>query len=59
MQINIEVPPRLKEAFKEKPLETIGVLGLAATGAAKLIEAVSGVRSKNAYARQEARRIRR
>lgn len=59
MQINIKVPDRLKQAFDERPLETIGVLGIALTGAAKFIEAVSGVRSKNAYARRETRGIRR
>jgi hypothetical protein len=52
MQINLKVPDRLKQAFDERPLETIGVLAAAAAGGAKLIEAVSGVRSKNAYARR-------
>jgi len=59
MQINIKVPDRLKQAYDERPLETIGVLAASLAGGAKFIEAISGVRSKNAYARRENRRIRR
>ena len=47
---------RLKKEWNENPLQVIAVAALAANAAAKLIDAVSSSRSKNAYARQINRR---
>jgi hypothetical protein len=43
---------KLKKEWDENPLQVIAVTALAATAAAKLIEAVSSARSKSAYAKQ-------
>lgn len=43
---------RLKEKFNEDPLTVIAVGALAATAAAKLIDSVSGVQSRRAYAKK-------
>ena len=42
----------VKRYVNERPLESIAVATGALASVAKLIEAVSGVRSKNAYARK-------
>ena len=47
---------RLKDAWNENPLLVIGVATGACMAVAKLIEAVSGVQSKRAFARRTARR---
>lgn len=43
---------RLKDAWNENPLLVIGVATGACMAVAKLIEAVSGVQSKRAFARR-------
>lgn len=43
---------KLKAKFNEDPLTTIAVCGLAVTGAAKLIDALSVAQGRRAYARQ-------
>jgi hypoxanthine-guanine phosphoribosyltransferase len=43
---------RLKDAWNENPLLVIGVATGACMAIAKLIEAVSGVQGRRAYARQ-------
>lgn len=54
---------RIKErtirAFEDNPLATMGAIGLVFTGSAKLIESVSGVQSKRAYAKRMNRNDRR
>ena len=47
---------RLKDAWNENPLLVIGVATGACMAVAKLIEAVSGVQSKRAFARRATRR---
>lgn len=47
---------RLKKEWNENPLQCIAVAALAATAAAKLIDAVSSSRSKSAYARMANRK---
>ena len=43
---------KLKEQWEENPLTVIAVGALAATAAAKLIEAMSASQGRRAYARQ-------
>jgi len=43
---------KIKEAWNENPIGVAIVVAGLFTASARLIEAVSGVRSKNAYARQ-------
>lgn len=43
---------RLKQEFDDNPLQVIGVLALAATAGAKVINALSGIGSRRAYARR-------
>jgi len=43
---------RLKKEWSEQPLNVIVVAGVAATGLAKLIDAVSASKGRKAYARQ-------
>lgn len=43
---------KLKRQWNENPLGTIVVIGFAAAGAAKLIDALSAAQGRRAYARQ-------
>ncbi len=49
---------QLKAKFESDPLTTIAVGALAVTAAAKLLDAVGGMASRRAYARQTNRRAR-
>ena len=42
----------LKREVEENPLAALGVAAVAMTGAAKLIDSLSGVQSKRAYAKR-------
>ena len=42
----------LKKAWNDNPVQVIVVASAAAYSAAKLLDAVAGVRSRNAYAKQ-------
>lgn len=48
----------LKRSYHENPLQFMAGVGMVATGAAKLINALSGVKSRRAYAKQIDRRHR-
>lgn len=50
---------RLKRAYHENPIAFMGAAGMLASGAAKFVASISGVRSKNAYARRMNRSSRR
>lgn len=52
MEIKIKIPTNLKQAWDENPIGVIGVAALAATAASKLIDSVSGVQSRRAYAKR-------
>jgi len=43
---------KLKEMWDESPVAVLAAAGAAFMGASKLIDAISGVQSKRAYARQ-------
>lgn len=43
---------QLKQSWNENPLAVIGTAALAATAAAKLMDSVSSVQSRRAYAKQ-------
>lgn len=43
---------RLKQEFNDRPIEVVAVASAAAIALSKVIDAVSGARSKNAYAKQ-------
>lgn len=43
---------KIKDKFEEDPLTVIAVGALAATAAAKLIDSLSGVQSRRAYAKK-------
>lgn len=43
---------QLKKTWNENPLAVIGTAALAATAAAKLMDSVSSVQSRRAYAKQ-------
>jgi hypothetical protein len=43
---------KLKQQFEAHPLETIAVCAMAATAAAKLIDAASAAQGRRAYAKQ-------
>ena len=47
----------LKAKFEENPVAAIGAVGVALAGVAKLIDAVSAMQGRRAYARQVAYRI--
>jgi len=47
---------KLKQQFNENPLQVLAVGAFVTTAAAKFIEALSGVRSKRAYARMYRRK---
>jgi len=48
---------KLKKQFEENPLATIAVCALAVNAAAKLIDAYSAAKGRNAYAAQIAHKI--
>jgi hypothetical protein len=50
---------RLKQEFEDRPIEVLAVASAAAIAVSKVIEAVSGARSKNAYARRMNHAVRR
>lgn len=52
MKITITIPTNLKRAWDENPIACIGVAAMAAASAAKLIDSLSGVQSRRAYARK-------
>ena len=52
MEIKLKIPTNLKQAWDENPIATIGVAAMAATAAAKLIDSISGVQSRRAYAKR-------
>ena len=47
----------LKAKFEENPVAAIGAVGVALSGVAKLIDALSAMQGRRAYARQVAYRI--
>lgn len=52
MEIKIKIPANLKQAWNENPIAVIGVSALAVTAASKLIDSLSGVQSRRAYAKK-------
>ena len=56
MQDKETLRDKAKKLWEENPLETLMAGGAAMAGAAKLIDALSGIRSKNAYAKRMKRR---
>ena len=52
MQDKETLREKAKKVWDDKPLETLMAGGAAMAGAAKLIDALSGIRSKNAYAKR-------
>lgn len=52
MEIKIKIPANLKQAWDENPIACIGAGAFAATAAAKLIDSISGVQSRRAYAKK-------
>lgn len=56
MQESKTLREKAKKLWEENPLETLMASGAAMAGAAKLIDALSGIRSKNAYAKRMKRR---
>jgi|266.fasta.fasta_contig_31_386500_length_367_multi_18_in_0_out_0_1 hypothetical protein len=49
---------KLKQRFEEDPITVIVVASLAATAAAKVLDTMSSIRSRNAYANQINNRVR-
>ncbi len=47
---------KLKQQFEENPVLTIATVGLALRGAGYFIDSLSGIRSKNAYAKRSKKR---
>jgi hypothetical protein len=47
---------RLKTEWNNNPLQVVGVAALAATAAAKLLDSMSAMKSRRAYAKQINRR---
>lgn len=43
---------KLKTLWDENPLAVIGVVGASLAGAAKFVDAISGIQSRRAYAKQ-------
>jgi len=43
---------RLKRSYNENPIAFMGAAAMLASGAAKLIDSMSGVKSRRAYARR-------
>jgi hypothetical protein len=54
MQLNLD---KLKKEFEENPTATMAVMGVLATGAAKLVMAVVSARNSRTWNREVNRRI--
>lgn len=52
MQINIQIPTKLKQQWNENPVGVIAVGAMAATAAAKVIDSLSAAQGRRAYAKQ-------
>jgi len=52
MQINIQIPPQLKQQWNENPIGCIAAGALAATSVAKVVDAMSAAQGRRAYAKQ-------
>ena len=50
--MKLTVPPALQQAWRDQPLEVLGVAALAATAAAKVIDSISAAQGRKAYAKQ-------
>lgn len=50
--MKLNVPPAIKQAWRDQPLELLGVAALVATAAAKVIDSVSAAQGRKAYAKQ-------
>lgn len=56
MAAKFKIPEPIKEQWEVNPLVVIGVLAAALTAASRLIDSLSGVQSRRAYAKQSNRR---
>lgn len=52
------IKERIIRAFEENPLATMGAVGLVFTGSAKLVDSLSGIQSRRAYAKRMNRKDR-
>ena len=50
--MKLNVPPAIQQAWRDQPLELLGVAALVATAAAKVIDSVSAAQGRKAYAKQ-------